>query len=115
MKSKEKIDFDTFLEASNKLEIKIGMIRSVERVPKSNKMLKLEVSFGDNDRRTVATNIGDRIEDIEELVTVQLPFITNLEPVKIMSVMSEAMIMVAENEDGEIEFEQFTNGSTLLG
>ena len=113
--SKEKIDFDTFLEASNKLEIKIGMIRSVERIPKTNKMLKLEVSFGDDDRRTVVTNIANRIEDIEELEGIQLPFITNLEPIKIMSVVSEAMIMIAENDKGELEYEGFTNGAKLMG
>ncbi len=112
--SKEKINFDKYLELSDQLEIQIGMIRSVERVPKSKKMLKLEVSFGDDDRRTVLTNIGNRIEDIGALEMVQLPFITNLEPVKMMGVVSEAMIMVAENNDGEIEFEQFTNGSKLM-
>jgi methionyl-tRNA synthetase len=112
--AKEKINFETFLEIGNKLEIKIGMIRSVERVPKSDKMLKLEVSFGDDDRRTVMTNIGNRINDIEELEMLQLPFITNLEPTKIMGVVSEAMIMVAENENGVIEIKDFTNGSKLL-
>ena len=112
--SKAKINFDTFLDIETKLEIKIGMIRSVEMMPKSDKMLKLEVSFGDDDRRTVMTNIGNRIENIEDLEMVQLPFITNLEPAKIMGVISEAMIMVAENEDGEIEFESFTNGAKLL-
>ena len=111
---KDKIDFSTFLEIEPKLEIKVGMIRSVERVPKSDQMLKLEVSFGDEDRRTVMTNIGSRIEDIEALESVQLPFITNLEPAKIMGVMSEAMIMIGENGDGELEFEQFTNGAKLL-
>ena len=90
------------------------MIRSVERVPKSEKMLKLEVSFGDEDRRTVLTNIGNRIEDIGVLEMIQLPFITNLEPVKMMGVVSEAMIIVAENEEGEIEFEKYTNGSKLM-
>ncbi len=111
---KNKIDFQTFLDVSEKLEIKVGLIRSVERVPKSDKMLKLQVSFGDEDRRTVMTNIGNRIEDIEELETVQLPFITNLEPAKIMGVMSEAMIMIAENDEGELEFEQFSNGAKLM-
>jgi len=112
--SKEKIDFGTFMELSEKLEIKVGMIRSVERVPKSDKMLELQVSFGDADRRTVMTNIGNRIDDIQELEGIQLPFITNLEPAKIMGVMSEAMIMIAENEEGELEFEKFTNGAKLL-
>ncbi len=110
---KNKITFDEFLEIETKLEIKIGMIRSIELMPKSDKMLKLEVSFGDNDRRTVMTNIGNRV-DIDNLEGAQLPFITNLEPAKIMGVMSEAMIMIAENDEGELQFEQFSNGAKLL-
>ena len=110
---KNKITFDEFLEIETKLEIKIGTIRSIEPMPKSDKMLKLEVSFGDGDRRTVMTNIGNRV-DINKLEGVQLPFITNLAPAKIMGVMSEAMIMIAENDKGELEFEQFTNGAKLL-
>ena len=110
---KNKISYEEFLEIETKLEIKIGMVNSVERVPKSDKMLKLEVIFGSNDVRTVMTNIGNRI-DIEKLECVQLPFITNLEPAKIMGVMSEAMIMIVENDKGELEFDIFTNGAKLL-
>jgi methionine--tRNA ligase beta chain len=110
---KEKINFDTFLEIENKLEIKMGLIRSAERVPKSKKMLKLEVSFGDDDRRTVMTNIGSKFEP-DDLEMIQLPFITNLESVEIMGVTSEAMIMVGESPNGEWEYENFTNGSKLL-
>lgn len=112
-KMKDKITFDEFLAIDAKLEIKIGMIRNIELMPKSDKMLKLEVSFGDDDRRTVMTNIGNRV-DVDNLDGAQLPFITNLEPAKIMGVMSEAMIMIAENKDGELEFEQFTNGAKLM-
>lgn len=110
---KDKINFEKFLELSNQLEIKVGMINSVEAMPKSDKMLKLEVSFGDDDIRTVMTNIGNRI-DMEDLLTLQLPFITNLEPSKIMGVMSEAMIMVPESINGDIEINDVTNGSKLM-
>jgi len=110
---KNKITFDEFLEIETKLEIRIGMIRSVTLMNKSDKMLKLEVSFGDGDIRTVMTNIGNRV-DIDNLEGAQVPFITNLAPAKIMGVMSEAMIMIAENDEGELQFEQFTNGAKLL-
>lgn len=110
---KDKITFNEFLEIETKLEIRIGYIRSIVLMPKSDKMLKLEVSFGDGDIRTVMTNIGNRV-DIDNLEGAQLPFITNLEPAKIMGVMSEAMIMIAENNEGELQFERFTNGAKLL-
>lgn len=109
---KNKITFNEFLEIETKLEIKFGTILTVENVPKSDKMLKLQVSFGD-DVRTVMTNIGNRV-NIEKLPMTKLPFITNLEPAKIMGVMSEAMIMVGENNDGDIEFDDFTDGTKLL-
>jgi len=110
---KNKITFDEFLEIETKLEIKIGRIRSIVRMSNSDKMLKLEVLFGDNDTRTVMTNIGNRV-DVDNLEGAQLPFITNLEPAKIMGVMSEAMIMVVENNEGELEIGRFTNGAKLL-
>lgn len=111
--SKTKINFDTYLEIETKLEIKIGMIRSIVRMPKSDKMLKLEVLFGDNDTRTVMTNIGNRV-NVDDLEGRQFAFITNLEPAKIMGVVSEAMIMIAENNNGELEIANPTNGAKLL-
>lgn len=112
--TKEEITFAQFLEIEAKLDIRIGTIKFVERIPKSDKMLKLTVAFGDGNTRTVATNIGNRIDDPQDLVMVQFPFIMNLIPSKMMGVISEAMIMVVENAEGNIEIEQFTDGSKLL-
>jgi len=53
---KELIEFSEFLEIQNKLEIKVGQIINVEDVPKSNKLIKLTVDFG-NETRIVVTNI----------------------------------------------------------
>ena len=90
---KEKINFETFESISKQLEIKLGTIQEVERVPKSDKMLKLGVFFSEGDKRTVMTNIGNKINP-NDLYFATLPFITNLEPAKIMGVVSEAMIMI---------------------
>ncbi len=114
---KEEITFDDFLAIESKLSIRIGTITSVERVPKSDKLLKLTVSFGDSDK-TVVTNIGNRIVQPEvALKFQQFPFIMNLKPSKMMGIISEAMIMVPENKDGEIELAvggRFTNGLKLM-
>lgn len=110
---KEKIKFDEFLAISDRLEIKIGEVLSIEAVPKSDKLIKMSVSFGDDDIRTVVTNIWNRV-DVDNLTGTKLPFITNLEPAKIMGVVSEAMIMVGENANGDIEISNFTNGVKLL-
>lgn len=95
---KVKINFDEFMEISSKLEIKIGLIESAERVPKSNG-LKLVVDFWNGDIREVFTNIGKTYEP-DDLIGLTMPFITNLEPVEIKGVKSEAMIMVGKSADG---------------
>jgi len=109
---KEKINFDTYLAIEKQLEIKLGTIQSVEKMPKSDKMLKLTVFFGEDDERTVMTNIGNRLENVNDLMFITLPFITNLEPVKIMGVESSAMIMPPMRGD-KIELNGMS-GSTLM-
>jgi len=111
---KELIDFEQFLAIEEKLEIRIGTIKSVERVPKNKKMLTLRVSFGDGDTKLVVTNIGNRLDNIEDLEGIQLPFIMNLRPVNISGFISEAMIMVGETDDGKLQFDKFTDGVKLL-
>ncbi len=109
---KEKINFETFQAIEKQLEIKLGTIQSVEKMPKSDKMLKLTVFFSEDDERTVMTNIGNRVENINELMFITLPFITNLEPVKIMGVESSAMIMPPMRGD-DIDLKGLT-GSILI-
>lgn len=114
---KEQIEFSEFLEIEKKLDIRLGTIYAVERIPKSDKLLKLTVSFGEEEK-TVVTNIGNRVKNPENtLLRLQFPFIMNLKPSKMMGITSEAMIMVVENEQGEIEIitdGQYTDGSKLL-
>jgi methionyl-tRNA synthetase len=104
---KEQIGFEEFLEIEKKLEIKWGRISSVERVPKSKKMLKLEVIFStgttEPEVRTVMTNIGDQIENEQALKWLTFPFVTNLKPATIMGIESTAMI-VPSTENGKILF-----------
>lgn len=108
---KKLINFENFLEIEKQLEIKLGTIQSVEKMPKSDKMLKLEVFFEETDKRIVMTNIGNKINP-SDLMFLTLPFITNLEPVKIMGVESSAMIMVPQIN--EIINLQGASGSILL-
>lgn len=96
---KAKIKFEEFLEIESKLEIKVGKITSAERVPKSYG-LKLTVDFGNEDVRSVFTNLG-KTHEPENLVNLTLPFITNLEPSVIKGVNSEAMIMVGIGTEGQ--------------
>jgi methionine--tRNA ligase beta chain len=112
-KMKEQIEFSQFLEIEKQLEIKIGQIHEVEKIAKSDKMLKMAVDFGHGDIRTVMTNIGNKVNP-EDLKGRKFPFITNLKPAKIMGIESTAMIMVPSIE-GEIDIsESPVIGSSLI-
>lgn len=91
----EKISYDDFA----KLEIKIGTIRSVEIVPDADKLLRLEVDFGEEEFRQIVSGIRTYFDDIQELVGKQCPFITNLEPRTIRGLVSNGMILAASIED----------------
>lgn len=97
------INFEQFQEISQNLEITLGQIKKVERVPKSDKMLKLTVEFFEGSIGTVMTNIGNKINP-DDLLEGIYPFVTNLEAVKIMGETSVAMILIP-TRDGEIDLE----------
>ena len=116
---KEQIEFKELMEIEKKLEIKIGTITKVERMEGSDKMLKLSVDFGEDSHRTSMTNIGNlegfsgEGESESALTGLQIPFITNLKPAKMMGVESTAMILPVQNGES-LEFEKFTNGAKLF-
>lgn len=99
-KMKDKITFNEFIELQKKLEIKSGEVKEVEEVAKSAKLLKLTVDFGNEDVRTVVTNIKPLLGESfkEKLEGKNILFITNLEPVKMMGIESTAMILPGELE-----------------
>ncbi len=95
----EQVTFDDF----KKLELKIGKILSAEKVEKSDKLLKLEVSFGEEKRQIVSGIAQDYL--IEELVNNNFVFIINLEPRKIMGLESQGMILAADVNDAAVLLE----------
>lgn len=76
--------------------MRVGFIKEAVRVPKTDKLIKLTVDFGDH-TRTIVAGIGDQYtpEDLNGLKTV---FILNLIPKVIRGIKSEGMIIVAEDE-----------------
>lgn len=88
------ISFEDFA----KLEIKIGKILSAEKVEKSEKLLKLQVDFG-SEQRQVLSGIAQFYQP-EDVVGKECPFIVNLEPRTIMGLESQGMIMAADPGDG---------------
>ncbi len=108
----EEISFDDFL----KVELKVGEIIACEAVPKSNKLLKETVKFGD-EVRTVVSGIAKH-HTPEEMVGKKVVFVTNLAPRKICGILSEGMIMAAEDEKGNFSLvvpEKDVESGTRLG
>jgi methionyl-tRNA synthetase len=81
-----------------KIEIKIGKVINAEKVPETDKLLKLEVDFGNDDIRIIVSGIAHVISP-EDIVNKTLPFVTNLEPRNIRGIESQGMIMVAVDGD----------------
>jgi len=105
---KEETTFDDF----SKIDLRSGTITAAEKVPKAKKLLKLTVDLG-FELRTVVSGIAEFYE-AKNVVGQQVVVVANLAPRKLRGVMSEGMILMAENEKGELVFvrpeEGFGNG-----
>ena len=87
------------LDDFKKLDIRIGVIMSVERVPDTDKLLRLEVDLGEEKYRHIISGIAEYFEDIESLVGKRCPFIVNLEPKTIRGWKSNGMILAVLTDD----------------
>ena len=89
-------DFVSFKEFQ-KLKLRVARIVAAERVAGADRLLRLEVSLGD-ERRQLVAGIAQHYEP-EALVGRQIVVVANLEPAKIRGVESEGMLLAA-TEDG---------------
>ena len=87
------------LDDFKKLDIRIGEIKKVERVPDTNKLLRLEVDLGEEKYRHIISGIAEYFEDIESLVGKKCPFVVNLEPKTIRGYESNGMILAVSADD----------------
>jgi len=109
--SKSMINYDDFA----KLDIRIATILEAELVPKTDKLLKLKLQTG-MDERTVVSGIAQSYSP-ENIIGKKVLLLANLEPRKIKGIESNGMILMAENENGELSFvspeKDFINGSSV--
>jgi len=89
------IEIGQFFETS----LKIGTVLESEEVPKSKKLLKLQVDVGDETPRQVVAGIKE-FYSAESLVGTQVCVVANLKPAKLMGMISEGMLLAAKDEDG---------------
>lgn len=109
--AKENISFDDF----TKMDIRVGTILEAERVPKTDKLLKLKIDTG-IDLRTVVSGIAVDHKP-EDIIGKQVSILVNLEPRKIRGIESQGMILMAEDSSGKLNFvipdDKTSNGSGI--
>jgi len=94
---KENVAFEDFM----KMDIRVGTVLSCQKVPKADKLLQFRIADG-MEERTILSGIAQHYPNPEELVGTQVCFIANFEPRKLRGVMSEGMILSAEDADGKL-------------
>ena len=83
-----------------KVDVQVGTVLSAERVPETDKLLRLSVDFGEEaGPRQIVSGIAAYVETAEELVGRQLAFITNLAPRTIKGLESNGMLFAVGNGD----------------
>jgi methionyl-tRNA synthetase len=95
---KMEITFDDF----TKMDIRLGTILAAEKVEKADKLLKLTVDTG-IDQRTIVSGIAEHYQP-EEVVGKTVQVLLNLASRKIRGIESQGMILMAEDAEGKLSF-----------
>ena len=93
---KESIAFDDF----GKMDIRVATIIAAEKIAKTKKLLKLTIDTG-IDKRTIVSGIAEHYTP-ESLVGRQVQVLINLEPRELKGVLSEGMILMAQDATGKL-------------
>ena len=80
-------------------QLKVGTVVEAEEVPKSKKLLKLQVDLGEEKPRQIVAGIKEFYSP-DELKDTQICVVANLKPAKLMGLLSEGMLLAAKDEDG---------------
>lgn len=108
---KATIEYDDFA----KLDIRLGTILEAERVPKTDKLMKLLIDTG-IDKRTIVSGIAEHFTP-EQCVGRQVSVLVNLQPRKMKGIESQGMILMAEDANGALQFvtteQKVKNGSAI--
>lgn len=87
------------IEEFSKIEVSIGTVRSAERVPETDKLLRLMVDCGEAEPRQIVSGIAGYVADPPTLVGRQLAFVTNLKPRIIKGLESRGMLFAVGQGD----------------
>jgi methionyl-tRNA synthetase len=108
---KAEIVYDDFA----KLDLRVGTIVAAEKVPKADKLLKLQVDLG-FETRTIVSGIAEHFKP-EDITGKQVVVVANLAPRKMRGIESNGMILMAEDKAGKLHFvnpiDAIDNGSSV--
>lgn len=108
---KDECSFEDF----EKMDIRTATVLEAERVPKTDKLLKLSIDTG-IDKRTIVSGIAEYYTP-EDMVGRQICILANLAPRKIRGIESKGMILMARQADGKMRFvtpeETLSNGAEI--
>ena len=100
MPQKNIIEFDDF----TKVDLRVGTVIEAENIPKSDKLLKLKVDTG-LDQRTILSGIS-KYYSPDEIINKKVMVLINLKPRKMMGYESEGMLLLADDGDGNLSLMQ---------
>jgi methionyl-tRNA synthetase len=91
---KENISFDDFME----MDLRVGTVTVAEPVPDADKLLRLEIDLGFEERQILA-GVAEQMEP-DEIVDTQVVVVANMAPKEMFGLQSEGMVLMAEEPDG---------------
>lgn len=85
------VDYSDFL----KLDMRVGLVKSCEAIPKSRNLYKILVDCGESELRQIVTGISHYYSP-EELIEQKIVVLLNLKPRKMMGIESQGMLLAAD-------------------
>ena len=89
------------IEEFKKIDMMVGKILSAEKIPDTDKLLKLSVDLGEEKPRQIVSGIALYFPNLNDLVGKKCMFVANLESRMIRGYESQGMIMAISTEDGK--------------
>jgi len=92
-----KIPYDIF----SQVELRVGKVLAAEKVPETDRLLKLSVDLGESEPRQIISGISEYFPNLENLIGKKCVFVANLAPREIKGLTSNGMILAATAETGD--------------
>ena len=92
------MDYETFLE----VDLRVGKITNVDEHPDADKLYIVGIDDGSNESRTLCAGLKDYYS-AKDLVGMSVVFVANLKPRKLRGVMSDGMLLAADDGQGQVK------------